>query len=49
MMTSARPARPFPVSVMKLVLLGSITRHRSVASARVMRHRRIPVIETTLG
>jgi hypothetical protein len=30
---------------MDFVLLGSITGNRIVASARVMRHRRIPVIQ----
>jgi hypothetical protein len=45
MITSARPARPLPTSDIGLLLLGSMTRNRIVAGARVMRHRRIPVIQ----
>src|SRR4029079_15572250 len=45
MSTSARPARPSPVSDIELVLLGSLARSRIVAGARGMCHRRIWVIE----
>jgi len=45
MTTSARSARPLPISDIDLDLLGSITRDRIVATAQVMFHRRIPVIQ----
>ena len=47
--TSARPARPLPISDMALDLLGSITRDRIVASAWMIGHRQIQVIEFADG
>jgi hypothetical protein len=45
MTTSARPARPVLMSDMDFALLRSMARNEIVASAWVMRHRQIPVIE----